>query len=153
MPVVEYRELAGVKPALFLPLLNSARVRQHLMTHAAFTEESAAAWLQEKRDLNTRKGCWLRAVWQAGTLAGWCGIQPDADHFELAIVLADDHWGIGPQIFRELMRQAKALGHPVVYIHLLHTRPEYNFLRKRASRVLASELNGHRFITYELPTG
>ncbi len=123
------------------------------MEHTAFTEQSAAAWLQEKRDLGARKGCWVRAVQHAGKLAGWCGIQPDAGRFELAIVLADAHWGIGPQVFRELMRQAKALGHPVVYVHLLHTRREYRFLQKRASRVFASELHGHHFITYELPTG
>ncbi|CAM5195196.1 hypothetical protein RLON56S_01901 [Alishewanella longhuensis] len=85
-----------------------------------------------------------------GLLVGWCGIQSSALGFEIAIVLDDGCWGIGKEVFKSLMTWSKGHGHKLVYIHLLHTRPEYEFLRKLSQRVLLTEMLGDRFTTYEL---
>lgn len=69
---------------------------------------------------------------------------------EIAIVIDESHWGIGPRVFRDVMGWASELGHEVISIHLLHTRPEYRFLQKIAKRVYTTDLLGERFTTYEL---
>jgi len=38
-----------------------------------------------------------------GILAGCCGIQPDDNGFEIAIVIAKEFWGFGLSIFQEVM--------------------------------------------------
>ena len=48
----------------------------------------------------------------------------------------------GKAVFNELHGWAKEFGHKTLYIHFLHTRPEYRFLRKRSRAVYKSELFG-----------
>jgi GNAT superfamily N-acetyltransferase len=81
---------------------------------------------------------------------GWCGIQQEGGEYEIALVLDDRYWGLGRKIFRELMSWATELGHQTVYVHFLHTRPEYKFLRKIANSVYENEIMGNKFTTYRL---
>jgi hypothetical protein len=62
-----------------------------------------------KLGVDARPGCRVRAIFLDGTLAGWCGIQPDDEGVELAIVLAKAGWGSGVAIFNEMMGWARSL--------------------------------------------
>ncbi|OUS36941.1 GNAT family N-acetyltransferase, partial ['Osedax' symbiont bacterium Rs2_46_30_T18] len=45
---------------------------------------------------------------------------------------------------------AQGFGHDEIYIHFLHTRPQYKFLRKVAKKVYETQLLGNTFTTYQL---
>ena len=147
---IEYVKLDEVDPAEFLPLLNSQKIREHLVDHPVFDAETVRAWLAAKIEVDTSQGCKVRAIVVNAQLAGWCGIQLEGGEYEIAVVLDDDYWGLGGRVFREIMGWAKDLGHETVFIHFLHTRPEYGFLRRVAKNVYESELMGSKFRTYEL---
>ncbi len=147
---LEYVKFDQVDPAELLPILNKQKVRQHLMEHHLFDEETLQKWLAGKLAMDASSGCKLRVIELDKRPGGWCGIQIEDGQYELAIVLDDEYWGLGRQVFKDMMSWAKTLGHETLFIHFLHTRPEYRFLRKISRRVFENELYGHRFITYEL---
>lgn len=150
MKRIEYVRLDKVEPAGLVTLLNKKRIREHLVEHQQFTVGTVARWIETKINESSGRCCKVRAVFVDDRLSGWCGIQPDGTGYELAIVIDESHWGLGPRIFRDVMGWASELGHEVISIHLLHTRPEYKFLHKMAKNVYSTELLGNRFTTYEL---
>lgn len=150
MNYIEYVKFNEVNPEDFVPLLNKQKIREHLSDHHLFDVESVKTWLAEKIEVDSTKGCKVRAVIVEKQLAGWCGIQLEDEKYELAVVIDDGYWGLGRIIFREIMLWAKELGHNTVFIHLLYTRPEYKFLRKISKNVYESELLGSKYTTYEL---
>ena len=150
MTQTTYVKLDQLDPAGFLPLLNKQKIRTHLVDHQLFDEETVRIWLMGKVEMDATPGCNVRAVLVNQQLAGWCGIQFEEGKYGIALVLDDAHWGLGRQIFGDLMGWAKQLGHKTVFIQLLHTRPEYRFLRKIAKNVYESRLLGNKFTTYEL---
>lgn len=133
-----------------LSILNQSKVREHLVEHAAFDRHSIQQWIQTKTEMDSLEGCHVRAVVLDGELVGWCGIQLEDGHYELAIVLRPEVWGAGLLVFRYLYNTARALGHRELVIHLLASRPRYRFLLKRSRAVYDSELYGQRFTTYVL---
>lgn len=150
MKPIEYRTLNQIDPDPLLSLLNKERVRAHLMNHQPFDRESLQLWIKTKIEMDTTPGCRVRAIVVDGQCIGWCGIQNDNNDYEIAVVLDDSYWGLGPKIFRDLMAWAKELGHQTISIHFLHTRPAYKFLTKIAQSVHESQLLGNRFTTYTL---
>jgi hypothetical protein len=85
-----------------------------------------------------------------GQLAGWCGIQPDEEGAELAIVMTQNFWGKGISVFKQLMIWADELGHSEIVFHLLDSRPRYQALNKMASKVKKTQRLGHDFTSYYL---
>jgi len=150
MTKIEYMAFGEVAASEFIPLLNKNKVRKHLINHELFDADSVERWIGEKVELDAIEGCKVRAILVDTHLAGWCGIQLEQGMHEIAIVLDDVYWGLGIQIFNEVMTWAKRFGHETVFIHFLDTRPEYRFLRKIATRVFASEFLGNTFTTYEV---
>ena len=148
---IEYIAINIVDPGQLLSLLNKDSVRKHLVNHQIFDKESLKSWLQEKIEVDSTRGCRVRAIFVDERCVGWCGIQQDGGEYEIAVVLDDTHWGLGRKIFRELLTWAKELGHQTVSIHFLHTRPQYKFLRKIANSVYESEIMTNKFTTYRLP--
>ena len=151
MDNIEFVEFKLVNPDDFLSIVNAESLRVHLIDHAYFDSVSIRQWMSEKSHIDAMEGCRVRAVFVGGRLAGWCGIQPDDSGFEIAIVISKDNWGVGIRIFKELMRWAKELGHKELAFHLLETRPEYKFLRKKSTKVQKTELMGRVFTTYSIP--
>lgn len=147
---LEYIRLDRVDAAELAVLLNGERIREHLTGHELFTVDRVKHWIRTKIEEGSRQGCKVRALLVDGRLAGWCGIQFDGNGYEIAIVIDENQWGLGPRIFRDVMGWAKVLGHEKVFLHLLHTRPEYRFLRRIARKVYTTELLGDRYTTYEL---
>lgn len=150
MNQIEYVNLNDVNPNEFIPLLNKQKIREHLIDHQLFDEGSVKEWLETKIMVDSSLGCKVRAIVKDKQLAGWCGIQLEDERYEIAVVIDEGHWGLGRQIFEEIMTWAKELGHKTVFIHFLYTRPEYKFLRKISKNVYESELLGSKFTTYEL---
>lgn len=151
MNTLNYLPFDQVNPDDFIDLLNKPKIRKHLIGHDQFTPDSVRSWMQSKIGVDAEPGCRVRAVTCDHTLMGWCGIQHEEGQYEIAIVIDEQFWGQGRKIFQQLMAWAKELGHQEVFIHFLHTRPEYRFLKKIASRVYETELFGSRFTTYQLP--
>lgn len=150
MNKIEYIYLNDAYPKDFISLLNKQKIREHLIDHQLFDEDTIKEWLNTKIMVDSSKGCKVRAIVIDKQLVGWCGIQLVDKKYELAVVIDNDHWGIGRQIFVEIMTWAKELGHKTVFVNLLYTRPEYKFLRKISKNIYESELLGNKFITYEL---
>jgi len=148
MREIEYVNLAQVNPEDFLPVLNDEILRLHLIAHGYFDSVSIREWMRGKLQSESVSGCRVRAVYVDGVLAGWCGIQPDHNGFEIAIVISQRFWGVGISIFKTLMCWAKEFGHSEVVFHLLETRREYMFLKRKATNVQKSELFGRTFTTY-----
>lgn len=147
---IEYVLFGAVEAHVLLPLLNEPKVRNHLVDHPEFTEESAAEWMDAKRLEGNKQGCKTRLVMCAQKLVGWCGIQSDACGAEIAIVLSEQYWGVGGPIFNDMLGWAKELGHSEVALHLLESRPEYRFLARRANRVTKTQMLGRTFTSYYL---
>jgi len=150
MSTIEYVKLSDIDPDDFLPLLNNPKIREHLIKHELFDSDSVNAWAKAKIQVDSINGCRVRAIILNKKLVGWCGIQLEDEKYEIAIVIDDIYWGLGKKVFYELIRWAKTLGHNEIYIHLLHTRPEYKFLRKISTQVYENKLLGNKFTTYQL---
>lgn len=150
MSEIEFVNFNQVTPEDFLPVLNDEILRRHLIAHGYFDSVSIKEWMNGKLQSESIYGCRIRAVYIDRVLAGWCGIQPDDNGFEIAIVISQQFWGHGISIFKTLMSWAKEFGHSEVMFHLLETRPEYVFLKRKATRVQESELFGRKFTTYRI---
>ena len=150
--MIEYKYvlLEELKPEDLVALLNKHRVREHLIDHEFFNSISIKSWIKEKIEADSTDGCRVRGIASGKSVAGWCGIQIENGRYEIAIVLDEKYWGIGKRIFRDVMNWAKELGHKEVFIHFLHTRPEYRFLRKISKKVFETEMLGSKFTTYQL---
>ena len=148
MSEVEFLRFNDMDSEAFIDILNEDAIRAHLIDHPYFDSSSIQEWMEEKVKTDAMPGCRVRAVSIKGELAGWCGIQPDDDGFELAIVLSQKYWGFGKSIFKTIMIWAEELGHKEVLFHLLDSRRQYQSLRKISNRVLKSELLGRNFTTY-----
>lgn len=153
MSEIEYLFFDQVNPEDFMSLVNEDSLRTHLVEHPYFDATSLRAWMEDKIKVDAIQGCRIRAVYIDGVLAGWCGIQPDDNGFELAIVISQKFWGFGILIFKTLMCWANELGHKEIVFHLLDSRPVYKALNKMATKVHKTELAGRCFTTYHVPVG
>ena len=157
----KYRDMSEIKfvgfnhvdPESFLAVVNEEALRKHLIDHAYFDSVSIKEWMENKVKTESLPGCRIRAIYIDEVLAGWCGIQPDDNGFELAIVISQKFWGFGISIFKTLMCWAKELGHKEVLFHLLESRPEYKALNRIATKVHKTELLGRCFTTYYISVG
>lgn len=148
MPNIEYINFSQVNPKELMTLLNEDSLREHLIPHPYFNEMSIQTWMKEKVEIDFMQGCRVRVVSVDGAIAGWCGIQPDDNGFEIAIVISQRFWGCGIPIFKTMMGWAKQFEHKEMLFHLLDTRREYKVLAKMATKVDRHRLLGHNFTTY-----
>ncbi len=124
MSEIEFLCFNQVNPEDFMRVVNEDSLRTHLIDHPYFDANSLQAWMGDKIKTDEIQGCRIRVVYIGGALAGWCGIQPDDNGFELAIVISRKFWGFGISIFKTLMCWANELGHKEILFHLLESRPE-----------------------------
>lgn len=150
MKDIEYISLQDINQHELLSILNTEKVRRHLVAHDVFNEESLAKWVSDKVRVDSTDGCIVRGIRINGIVAGWCGIQFENGSYEIAIVLSEKFWGIGTRVFDDIMKSASELGHRHVVMHMLNTRSEYKFLKKMATRVYQSTIFGQNYTSYEL---
>lgn len=153
MSEIEFLCFNQVNPEDFMVVINEDSLRTHLIDHPYFDTITTQEWMEGKVKTDAVHGCRIRVVFIDGVLAGWCGIQPDDNGFELAIVISQKFWGFGISIFKTLMSWAKELGHKEVLFHLLESRPEYKALNKMSTKVHKTELAGRYFTTYHVSVG
>lgn len=153
MKKLEYAKLDDVNIKDFMDLLNKQKIREHLIEHELFNLDTVSSWIKEKIKVSNTQGCRVRGIYVNNTLAGWCGIQLEEGKYEIAIVLDDIFWGLGKSVFFEMIGWAKEFSHDEVFIHFLHTRPEYKFLRKISKNVYETEIFGNKFTSYQLAVG
>jgi len=149
---IQYCALDAVDQSALLALVNSADVRAHLIEHPIFDQTLLADWIASKMEIHEHPQYFVYAVMVDNELAGWCGIQPDEDGAELAIVISKAHWGLGLKVFRNMMAWSRNAGHKEVLFHLLETRRSYRALEKMAKEVRSSDRLGRQFTTYILST-
>lgn len=150
MNKLDYVRFNEVNKNDFMNMMNKQKIRVHLIEHELFDLHSLGSWIDDKIVIDSTCGCRVRAIYSSDVLAGWCAIQLEKGKYEIAIVLDERFWGIGKSVFADMMGWAKEFGHNEVYIHFLHTRREYKFLRKIAKNVYETELLGNKFTTYQL---
>jgi len=150
MNTIKYVKLNEANPVDFLSFLNKQKIRAHLIKHKQFNLNSVKTWIDSKVEVDITQGCRVRSIIVNDQLAGWCGIQLEDGKYEVAIVIDDQYWGLGKTVFQDMMNWAKEFGHDEVFIHFLHTRPEYKFLQKLAINVFETEMLGSKFMTYQL---
>ena len=150
MNTITYRKFSAVDSSSFIPILNEESIRDHLISHNIFDEQSVNEWVEEKIECSSIAGCRIRAVYLDNNLVCWCGIQKEDKEYEIAIVISKSSWGIGVSIFNKLIGWSKELGHKEVVIHLLETRPEYKFLRRKSIRTHDTKMLGRKFRTYHI---
>ncbi len=150
MKNIEYVNIQDLNSVELLNILNKEKVREHLVPHDVFDEASLEGWVKSKIQVNLIPGCKVKGIEVDEVAAGWCGIQFENGSYELAIVLDPNYWGIGFNVFKEVMKWASDLDHSKVVLHLFNTRPEYKFLQKMASRVYESTIFGQKYTSYEL---
>lgn len=149
-PTITYRPLNAIAPSDLLALMNDSDIRTHLIEHPLFDLTSLAQWVDDKVQVDAQPHCRVVAIFIADQLAGWGGVQPDDDNYEIAIILAKPFWGYGIRIFKDMVDWARTSGLKQIVIHLLNTRKEYRFLKKAATSVTHRQLMGHEFTTYQL---
>ncbi|MCB1754452.1 MAG: N-acetyltransferase [Gammaproteobacteria bacterium] len=142
-----------VDPKDLMAVVNQDSLRAHLVDHPYFNITSIQAWIEDKIETDAIQGCRVRVVSVDGVVAGWCGLQPDDDGFEIAIVISQRFWGCGIPVFKTLMRWAGEFGHKEVLFHLLDSRREYRVLAKMATKVNRTQLLGRDFTTYYFSVG
>ena len=147
---INYIKINEVNTNHLLTLLNTRKVREHLIEHDLFNDISIKDWIDMKMKIDSTHGCIIRAILIDTQLGGWCGIQLEDNKYEIAVVIDQNYWGLGNRIFQDIMSWAKDLGHKTVYIHLLHTRPESKYLKKISKNVYQSKVLDSKFTTYEL---
>ncbi|MBL1276779.1 MAG: hypothetical protein COB30_011890 [Ectothiorhodospiraceae bacterium] len=150
MSTIKYVKFDDIDPEGFIPVLNEEDIRGHLISHHLFDSQNIKEWVKEKIVCDAMPGCRIRGVYADDTLVGWCGIQQDDEHFEIAVVISKSVWGIGVSIFEALMCWSKELGHKEVVIHLLETRPVYKFLKRKAIKTHSTKMLGRNFVTYHI---
>ncbi|HRF44899.1 MAG TPA: N-acetyltransferase [Candidatus Competibacteraceae bacterium] len=150
MRKVEFVSFNHIDPEELMIVINEDSLRTHLIDHAYFDVITIREWMEGKVKTDSLPGCRIRAVFIGGQLAGWCGIQPDENGFELAIVISKKFWGYGISIFKTLMGWANEFGHKDILFHLLESRPQYKALKKIASNVYKTKLAGRNFTTYHI---
>lgn len=148
--MIKYKKLDEINKSDFLNFLNKESIRKHLISHPLFDENLLNTWIEDKLTMDKMKGCKIRAILVDDILAGWCGIQYEDEKYEIAIILDENFWGIGVEVFKKLIKWAKELNHKTIFINFLHTRKEYKFLEKIALDKYETELFGDKFVTYEL---
>lgn len=148
--MIEYRKLEDVNPDAFIPILNEKKLRSHLIEHELFDAVFTRQWIADKIKIDNQPGCYVKAVYINGQLAGWCGIQEDIGCNEIGVILSEQFWGYGVRIFHHLVDVARSCGHKEVVLNLLITRREYQFLDKIAQRVETREVFGGIFTSYYL---
>ena len=62
MSTIEYVKFCEIQPTDFIILLNKKKIREHLITHDLFDDDSIKAWIKFKIEVDSADGCRVRAI-------------------------------------------------------------------------------------------
>lgn len=104
---IEKRMLKFVNKDSIIKLFNDPLVKRYMPLCADnFDEKQYWDFITAKESIWKMHGFGPWAYFIYNEFAGWGGIQPDKDDFELALVLSPAYWGYGRKIYTDLIQEA-----------------------------------------------
>lgn len=101
---IEFLDLDKPSHEQWLELLNNKRIKKHMpLAENTVDLNWVLGWLRHKKELSAKSLFPIYSIWINSGFAGWAGIQPDDDDFELSIVLKPEYWGYGRNITKRLV--------------------------------------------------
>ena len=151
---IKFDRLKNISNQDIIELNTNERVLKQmpLATGIIFDEEKCISWVKEKEKQWIEYGYGPWAFIVDGKFAGWGGLQYEDGEADLALVLHPQYWGLGKQIFDEIIKKAfTEMGFESITILLPPTRTKLKgiFL---LGFVIDREIiiSGKRFIRYRL---
>jgi RimJ/RimL family protein N-acetyltransferase len=151
---IEFKRLSDVNKSDIIDLMNDPRVRRQMpLTSDHFREADCDGFIAAKERLWVEHGYGPWAFVVDGTFAGWGGLQPEHGDADLAMVLHPTYWGIGKQIYDQIIQRAFGeMGFASITILFPPTRTRIKgILRLGFQPDGEVEIEGIRFIRYRLP--
>lgn len=103
----EFKRLTEVDKSEIMALMNHPLVRRYLpLASGHFGENDCEEFVAAKENLWKTAGYGPWAFVVDGRLVGWGGLQPENGEADLGLVLHPDHWGMGKQLYGEIVRRA-----------------------------------------------
>ncbi|EPF88219.1 hypothetical protein GCM10025882_27070 [Acinetobacter gyllenbergii] len=105
---IQFDHLKNISIQDIIELNTNERVLKQmpLASGTIFDEQECIAWVNEKEEQWTKHGYGPWAFLVDGKFAGWGGLQYEDGDADLALVLHPQYWGIGKQIFDEIIKIA-----------------------------------------------
>lgn len=150
---IELQRLGRVAIPDLVALFNHPEVRRHLpLARGTFTAETCERFVAAKERLWAEHGFGPWAFVVDGAFAGWGGLQPEDGDADLGLVLHPRHWGIGPELCREVLRRAfEEMGLASVIVLLPPSRTRMRAILRFGFRPDGEvEIGSERFLRYRL---
>lgn len=104
---IEFKRLTDVPVADLVALFAHPDVRRHLpLATGDFSVEACERFVAAKERQWSEHGYGPWAFFVDGVFAGWGGLQPEGGDADLGLVLHPSYWGLGPRLFRTILRRA-----------------------------------------------
>lgn len=101
------RKLSFVDKEFFIQLFNNPLIKRHMpLLTENFDDKQYNAFIASKDAIWEKFGFGPLAYYINNDFAGWGGLQPDEDDFELALVLSPKYWGYGRYLYHDLIKEA-----------------------------------------------
>lgn len=151
---IQFDRLSKISIVDIIELNTNDRVLKQmpLANGTIFDKEKCIAWVNEKEKQWTEYGYGPWAFTIDGKFIGWGGLQYEDGDADLALVLHPQYWGVGKQVFNEIIKRAfNEMGFESITILLPPTRKKL-----KAIYSLGFELDGEvtlsneHFIRYRL---
>lgn len=151
---IQFDRLSKISIVDIIELNTNDRVLKQmpLANGTIFDEKKCIAWVNEKEKQWTEYGYGPWAFTIDGKFIGWGGLQYEDGDADLALVLHPQYWGVGKQVFNEIIKRAfNEMGFESITILLPPTRKKL-----KAIYSLGFELDGEvtlsneHFIRYRL---
>lgn len=151
---IKFDHLKNISKQDIIELNTNERVLKQmpLGNDVVFDEEKCISWVNEKENQWIEHGYGPWAFLVDGKFAGWGGLQYEEGDADLALVLHPRYWGLGKQIFNEIIKKAfTEMGFESITILLPPTRKKL-----KGIYLLGFEpdgeitISGERFIRYRL---
>jgi|TARA_Y100000816_G_C26089530_1_gene575541 GNAT superfamily N-acetyltransferase len=151
---IQFCRLSHIKIADIIALNTNDRVLKQmpLADGTQFDEQQCIAWVKGKEKQWQEHGYGPWAFLVNDKFAGWGGLQYEDGDADLALVLHPQYWGLGKQIFNEIIKRAfNEMGFESVTILLPPTRKNLKGIYLLGFELEGEViLSGERFIKYRL---
>ena len=152
---IHFVRLTQIAPAEIIAHMSDPRIGDHMPLLAPiWTEETVAQFVNAKEDSWVRDGLGYQAILADGEYVGWGGLQKDNGEWDFGLVLRPDRFGLGAQITKMIINQAKADERVDSIIMLLPpSRKNLGALKRMGAEFLGDIIqDGERFLKYRLRT-
>ncbi|WOE31463.1 MULTISPECIES: GNAT family N-acetyltransferase [unclassified Acinetobacter] len=151
---IQFQRLTKICHQDIITLHTHPRVLQHmpLAKGVIFDQVQCLAWIQEKEQQWQQYGYGPWAFLVNGKFAGWGGLQYEQGDADLALVLHPQYWGLGRNIFHQIIKMAfMQMGLESVTILLPPTRTKLKAIGLLGFQFEnETMIDGEKFLKYRL---